>query len=129
MAAPSGEQQFPFSFGAVYALIGAWAIASVLGFFVILYAPVGTIAHKSYVQNALGATEQKQLLVEAEKAIAQEGTNEGLTVTSQKLLKVKHPDADTVIFVIKATTAEFGDVTINVTFHKGIYQIAGLAAA
>lgn len=121
-------KQAPLGFAVAYALIGATAVVSIALFFVILFTPVTPVAHKSDVKKALGATDQAQLLKQAEQAIAKEGANEGLTVTSQKLVKVKHPDKDTLVFVIKVQTAEFGGVTIDVTFHKGIYSISGLAA-
>jgi len=121
-------KQHPVAFAVAYALIGAQALAALAAFVVIMFTPATPVAHKSDVKAALGATDQAKLLAEAEKAIAQEGANEGLTVTSQKLVKVKHPDEATLVFVIKVTTAEFGAVTIDVTFHKGIYSITGLAA-
>lgn len=121
-------KQHPVAFAVAYALIGAQALAAAAAFVVIMFTPVSPVAHKSDVRAALGVTDEKKLLAQAEKAIAQEGATEGLTVTSQKLVRVKRPDANTLVFVIKAVTAEFGPVTIDVTFHKGIYSISGMKA-
>lgn len=122
-------KQHPIAFAVAYALIGAQALAAIAAFVVIMFTPVTPVAHKADIKNALGATQQKELLAQAEKAIAQEGSAEGVTVTSQKLVKVKRPDGNTVTFVIRATTAEYGPVDLQVTFRKGIYSMSQITQA
>lgn len=121
-------QQYPVRFMAAYASLGAVAIAALLGFAVVMVTPVTPVAHKADIKKALGATETKQLLVQAEASIAKAANSEGVTITSQKLVKVKHPDKDTVVLVVKVETAELGPVTLKAEFHRGIYSMTDLSA-
>jgi hypothetical protein len=124
-------KQAPLGFAIAYAVLGAVALASLVATVVLFFviAPANTVAHKSDIQDALGATSVKALVKQAEKAVGQSAASSGVTLTSQKVVSVKHPDASTVVIVIKATTAEYGPVNLKLTFRKGIYSLGPIEQA
>jgi len=123
-------------FAVVYtllAVVGAASIAAaVLLWFVVppkaaSKADLRTTAEK--IRAQLGPTTEDGLVKEAQKAVAQAAAAQGVTLTNEKVLKVTHPDPLTVYVYIKATTAEYGPITLRVPFKKGIYALGALEQA
>jgi len=120
-------QQYPVRFMAAWAVVGAIAIAALVGFVAVMFTPVTPVAHKSDVRSGLGPTKTSELVKEAEKNIAAQASQAGVTITSQKLRKVTHPDGNTVEVYVDVATVEVGPVSLKVEFHKGIYSITGVS--
>lgn len=121
-------KQHPIGFAVAYAVLGAVVIATAVATFLILVTPVTPVAHKADINARLGAITVKELTKEAEKNIAAQASQSGVTLTSQKVVKVTHPDANSIDLYIKIKTVELGDMTLKVEFHKGIYSISGIEA-
>lgn len=118
-------------FGIAYGALTVVALASVVAFFAILFTPVTPVAHKSDVnsiRSALGATQDAELVKQAEANIASQASQSGVSITSQKVTKVTHPSKDEVDVHVHVSTVEVGPVDLKVVFHKGIYSITGVSS-
>lgn len=110
----------------VYVLIGVlsvvWTAAPFAGYFAYEH-----LKSTSVTKADLGPTAPAELVKLAEKTLASSAQQQGLTVTGMKLLRVEKPNDYSLVLIIRVSTAEVGDVTLGVTFSKGIYSISNVA--
>lgn len=122
------EKQYPFRFVGAYAVLAVVSLTAILIFCAIMFTPITPVAHKSDITKALGSTQDKALIRDAEKEIASGAKTSGVTIQEQHPYKITHPSKDEADVFVKVKTVELNTVKLKVIFHKGIYSVSRVEA-